>query len=269
MVGKDSKIAWTDHTFNPWRGCTKVSPGCKNCYAETMSARNPKVLGEWGPNGTRVLASRQKWSEPFAWNREAVKQGVRFRVFCASLADVFEDYDKPMVNAQGNVVRTVNVPFASGFMLDDARKLLWELIAATPNLDWQLLTKRPDNIGRMMPHGDWPNVWLGTSVESDEYLWRVDLLIDTPQKVPVRFISYEPALGPIAHATNLAGIQWLIYGGESGPGWRPEDKQWARDVEELCKSTGTAFFHKQSAGPRPGTGEQLDGRTVQALPLVG
>jgi len=123
-MGQDSKIEWTHHTFNPWRGCTKVSPGCTNCYAETLSHRNPKVLGVWGDKGTRVVASDSMWREPIKWDREAREAGERRRVFCASLADVFEDREE----------------------LDEPRFRLLRLIASTTNLDWLLLTKRPDRI---------------------------------------------------------------------------------------------------------------------------
>src|SRR5262245_49606753 len=119
---ENSKIQWTDHTFNVWRGCEKVSPGCAHCYAETMSRRNPAVLGEWGKHGTRVIASEAMWREPLKWDRQARAAGVRKRVFCASLADVFED--RPELVAP--------------------RERLFRLIEDTPNLDWQLLTKRPE-----------------------------------------------------------------------------------------------------------------------------
>lgn len=244
-MGADSKIAWTHHTFNPLWGCTKISPGCRNCYAETQSSRFG--FGVWGPTAERRTFGEKHWREPLKWNREAEKEGVRKRVFCASMCDIFEDH--PTV--------------------DQERAKLWPLIRATPWLDWQLLTKRADRIADNLP-ADWgtgyPNVWLGVSVEDAGYVWRVSCLRAIP--AVVRFVSYEPALGPIAHAVSLRNIDWLIYGGESGPGHRPEDKQWARDVRALCAATGTAFFHKQSAGQYSETGVELDGEVVRAYPTA-
>src|SRR5262245_38941981 len=153
LMGKETNIQWCDHTFNPWRGCTKVSPGCQHCYAETLAARNPKVLGVWGPHGTRVIASESMWREPLKWNKKAEIAGVRRRVFCASLADVFEDRPE----------------------LVEPRYRLWRLIVNTPYLDWLLLTKRPENAGRMLADGGslpgilgFPSIWLGVSVEDQQ-----------------------------------------------------------------------------------------------------
>ena len=159
---KDSKIEWTDHTFNTHRGCTKVSAGCANCYAETLSGRNPAVLGIWGPNGTRVVAAESAWREPLKWNREAVEAGERHRVFCASLADVFEDWKGPMLNSHGDELFSDRIGGWSDrvgdkdghrlkLTMQDVRTRLYKLIDATPNLDWLLLTKRPENIRLMMP----------------------------------------------------------------------------------------------------------------------
>lgn len=234
-MAQDSKIEWTTHTFNPWRGCTKVSPGCKNCYAETLSVRNPKTLGVWGPNGTRVVAAESAWREPLKWDRAAKKAGERHRVFCASLADVFEDWQGPMTAADGRWIVKPHLDSESGpenwqlefpetFKVDpqgwrlltmgDVRKQLFNLIDATPCLDWLLLTKRPENITRMLPSawtsdgkpgplgptelvGTVPhNVWLGTSVENqaagDE---RIPHLLRTP--AAVRFLSCEPLLSAV------------------------------------------------------------------------
>lgn len=176
-----TKIEWTDYTFNPWRGCTKISPGCANCYAETMSHRNPAVLGEWGLTAGRVIAPPSYWKEPLKWNRQAETAGVRRRVFCASLADVFEDWDGPIMNHRGNPLlvhdcepypepnRYVAMPaggpasltrleqenIANGMFrpvtMADLRRDLFALIDATPHLNWLILTKRPENIRRMWP----------------------------------------------------------------------------------------------------------------------
>jgi protein gp37 len=242
-------ITWTDHTFNPWRGCTKVSAGCEHCYAEATSKRNPAVLGEWGPRGRRVVGTEDYWRKPIRWDHAAAGAGERRRVFCASMADVFED--RPELVAP--------------------RSRLFRLIARTPHLDWLLLTKRPENLARFLP-ADWgagyPNVWLGTSIEDARVIGRADHLRAVP--AVVRFVSYEPALGPLADALDLAGLDWLIYGGESGAGRRPEDKQWARDVRDLCDAhrPRVAFFHKQSAAFKPGQGVELDGRVIQEFPTL-
>ena len=144
-MGENSKIEWTDHTFNPWIGCQRVSHGCDRCYAEAMmDHRYHKV--EWGPHGERKRTSEANWRKPRQWAKAARGTGVRPRVFCASLADVFDN----------------QVP-------DVWRSDLFDLIAATPELDWLLLTKRPENLVRMWPSGDWPNVWLGTTCEDQEH----------------------------------------------------------------------------------------------------
>lgn len=225
-MAENSKIEWTTHTFNPWRGCTKVSEGCTNCYADTMSKRNPKSLGIWGPNGTRVVASETMWREPMKWNNQADAAGERHRVFCASLADVFENWKGNVVASNGNPFwwcygSLSNSPIPSIGLgngcrmatLADIRKRLFQLIDDTPKLDWLLLTKRPENIAKMMPshvtqyipeagemsyrEGVRPNVWLGTSVENqataDE---RIPHLLRVP--AAVRFLSMEPLLGPIS-----------------------------------------------------------------------
>lgn len=165
-MGETTKIQWCDHTFNPWRGCTKVAPGCANCYADAQSKRNPKTLGVWGPNGTRVVAAEKTWGEPLKWNAAAEREGVRRRVFCASLADVFEDWDGRIHNSAGREVwvsqrgtRSWEADDGSQdfaferkpLTMDDLRARLFALIDATPHLDWLLVTKRPQNVRRMWP----------------------------------------------------------------------------------------------------------------------
>lgn len=262
-MGENTKIEWCAHTFNPWRGCTKVSAGCANCYAEQLSKRNPATLGIWGDNGTRVVAAESYWKQPLKWNREAEKAGERRRVFCASLADVFED--RPELLAP--------------------RLRLFDLIRCTPCLDWLLLTKRPQNIDRLMlatarivPGCDdsqddlliwlscWPgnppaNLWLGVSVENQE---QADKRIPELLKIParVRFLSCEPLLGPVdlqqaipcgyycdeAHghiSHSPSGIHWVIAGGESGPNARPMHPGWARSLRDQCQDWGISFHFKQ------------------------
>jgi protein gp37 len=242
-MGELSKIEWTDHTFNAWRGCTKVSPGCHACYAETMSHRNPGVLGEWGPNGKRVVAAESYWRQPLKWDRDAKAAGERRRVFCASLSDVFEDRED----------------------LLEPRDRLFDLIGETPNLDWLLLTKRPENLARFLPwchdHAGqyrdryWPNVWIGTSVEDQQRAnERIPRLVDIP--AAVHFLSVEPLLGPAdfsrcwytsdgEHEPAYVGIHWVIVGGESGPRARPMHPDWARLIRDQCQAAGVPFFFKQ------------------------
>jgi protein gp37 len=246
-----SRIQWTDHTFNPWRGCTKVSQGCANCYAERGSKRNPKVLGIWGDEGTRVLAAPAQWHGPLKWNKIAEHDGARFRVFCASLADVFEDWTGHMTNHKDELL-FCEPPFDNDpFTLNHARDRLWELIKNTAHLDWLILTKRPENITKMMPHGEWPNVWLGVTVEKQEYTVRLDMLQDAKEKikVPVLFCSAEPLLGPLSLSGVLSkdSINWVIVGGESGSLGKVRSfvGAWAQRIIEECKIGGINCFVKQ------------------------
>lgn len=235
-------IAWTDHTFNPWMGCTKVSDGCKNCYAETLT-KNRMGLRLWGPRSARQV-TKAPWANVLTWNREAERAGVIRRVFCGSLCDWAEDH--PTCN--------------------ETRPRLWSIIKRCQSLYFQMLTKRPENIARFLPDdwGDgWPNVWMGTSIEDMRVAARADHLRRIP--AVVRFISYEPAIGPL-NDLDISGIDWVIYGGESGPGYRPEDKQWARDMRDKCRASGAAFFHKQSAAYRTEMGITLDGKVIREYP---
>lgn len=222
-MGFNSSIEWTTHTFNPWWGCTKVSDGCKFCYAETLAKRYGHTA--WGPGKPRRLMSDKHWLEPLKWNAEAAKQNIRYRVFCASMADVFEE-----AAPEGQLTR------------------LWELIRLTPHLDWQLLTKRPQRIKQSLPE-DWnsgyPNVWLGTSVEDERVVERIGHLAAIP--ATVRFLSLEPLIGPL-YNLPLTGIDWAIVGGESGPGARPIVEEWVLDLREQCQQAAVAFFFKQWGG---------------------
>jgi protein gp37 len=233
-MGKDSKIEWTHHTFNPWWGCIKVSPACKHCYAETWARRVGKDL--WGAGRERRFFSAAHWRQPERWNLEAERDGVRRRVFCASMADLFENRRD----------------------LDDARERLWRIIEATPWLDWLLLTKRPQHIGRLAPwRGAWPrNVWLGITAETQRWAReRLPLLLQ--HDAAIHFVSCEPLLGPIDLSAWLAGdkaagsghnhvLQWVIAGGESGSAKaRPMNPQWATDLRDQCEAAGAAFHFKQ------------------------
>lgn len=226
-MGKKSGIAWTDGTFNPWWGCVKVSPACDRCYAESTDARFSDE-SHWGKDAPRRLFGDKHWNEPLAWNRKAAKSGERFLVFCASMADVFESRDD----------------------LDEYRARLWKLIEATPALTWLLLTKRPQNIRRMLAPSlvSARHVWLGTTIESPEYLWRADALCASWQAA-VRFVSMEPLVAETSIATHLAlGLNWVITGCESGDGARDTPTDWYRRLRDECAGAGVPFFLKQADG---------------------
>lgn len=268
-MAENSAIEWCDHTFNPWIGCTRVSPACDHCYAACSTPA--RTLGiEWGPHAERHRTAPSTWAEPIAWNARAAdfqaQHGRRQRVFCASLADVFDN----QVHALW-------------------RWALFRLIASTPHLDWLLLTKRIGNAREMLNDAaaaaagefvgaaewdrkPWPNVWLGATVATQAEADRdVPKLLATP--AAVRFLSVEPMLGPISLETiyntdfgegqpylhPLAGrvsdghgdscgapaIDWVICGGESGPGARPMHPQWARSLRDQCAAVGVPFLFKQ------------------------
>lgn len=241
-MGVETAIAWTDHTFNPWMGCQKVSDGCKNCYAETL-VKTRMGLDLWGANSRRQV-TKAPWENVEKWNDSASALGVQRRVFCASLCDIFEDH--PTANA--------------------TRPRVWDVISRNTSLVFQVLTKRPENIARMLPcdWGEgWKNVWLGTTIEDMRVAGRADHLRGVP--AVVRFVSYEPALGPLDDL-DLSGIGWVIYGGESGPGHRAEDKDWARTMRDRCRDLGVAFFHKQSSAYRTEMGIELDGEIIREFP---
>jgi protein gp37 len=283
-MGDITGIEWTDHTFNPWWGCARVSSGCEHCYAETFAAR----FGvKWGVKAERRPSSEKVWSGPLRWDKAAEKAGVKARVFCSSMADVFEDRPE----------------------LVEHRARLFALIARTPNLIWQLLTKRPENILRLVPEswlGRFPdNVWIGTTVEDQRRAnERIPVLLAVP--AVVRFLSCEPLIGPVdldpgrcdVHGTQFArgghctecaangysselsyghwldGIGWVIAGGESGAGARPMHPDWARALRDQCADSDVAFFFKQwgehdMLGARHGkkaTGSLLDGVPHKAFP---
>lgn len=228
-MAENSKIEWTDHTFNPWIGCTKVSDGCKNCYAETMNNRY-RWVEQWGPTGKRKRTSAANWRKPFTWNRKAEETGERKRVFCASLADVFEHNDE---------------------LIDWRLDLFETVISKTPWLDWLVLTKRPEvaaQFFRLREDLLLDNVWLGVTVENQKQMERVDHLQRIPARI--RFISFEPQIEEIYPGFNhwADSAWWAIVGGESGPGCRPFDPAWARLIKEDCALAGVAFFMKQLGG---------------------
>jgi protein gp37 len=246
-MGENTKIEWCDHSWNPWVGCTKISPACDHCYAESWAKRtgHPEL---W--QGNRRRTSAANWKQPIKWNREATERGIRFRVFCASLADVFD-------NACD----------------DQWRADLFGLIRLTPNLDWQLLTKRIGNVPTMLRVlGDEampPNVWLGATVVNQEEADRdIPKLLSVP--AAVRFLSMEPLLGPVTlnpwllsehgrrHIGAQPGISWVIVGGESGAHARPMNPAWVRSLRDQCAKAQVAFFFKQHGEwvPAPPRGQR-------------
>lgn len=264
----ETKIEWADFTMNPWLGCTKVSPGCNHCYAEAFNKRTGKA--KWGPNGTRIKTSENYWRQPLKWNREAEAAGVRKRVFCASLADVFEDWVGDVMHHTGIVL---------GRSLDDLRAELFALIDQTPWLDWLLLTKRPENIARMwcshantdgrppsQLHRD--NVWLGTSISDQATaIKNLDPLLNCRSLCRFTFVSAEPLLGPVDFRKLTGctrdddsckcfpgGIDQVIIGCESNGqgvgslGEFPDNQSWlfaAEDIVSQCRAAGVAAFVKQ------------------------
>ncbi len=234
-MAERTEISWAHSTFNPWIGCTRVSPGCDNCYAATlMQDRHARV--RWGPGEMRSRTSPSNWKQPLAWNRKAKESGEPWRVFCSSLADVFDN----------------EVP-------DQWRADLWTLIAATPHLTWMLLTKRIGNVTYPMPH----NVWLGITVVNQAEADRdIPKLLKT--RAQVRWLSCEPLLGPLDLRRYLetwpdepSRVDWVIVGGESGPRPRPMAADWAREVRNDCLSHGVPFHFKQWGGVRPKDGGHL------------
>jgi protein gp37 len=251
-VSDNTAISWATHTFNPWWGCQRVSPACRFCYAEAWDKRYGG--DHWGANTERRTFSDKHWNGPIKWNRDAERSDQPVRVFCASMADVFEDH--PGVVSE--------------------RQRLWSLIERTPALTWMLLTKRPENVAGMVPWGEsWPdNVWLGVSAETQEFAeQRIPILVQFP--AAVRFVSAAPLLGAV-DLTRIArpnesqpdlvwdvlgnrygvpgrwqapmsrGVDWVITEGESGSKARPSHPDWFRSLRDQCAATGVAFHHKQN-----------------------
>jgi protein gp37 len=256
-MGDSTSIEWTDHTFNPWWGCSRVSPACRFCYADRDAQRYGHQL--WRRHGERRMLSEANWARPLKWNRDAERAGGPARVFCASMADVFEDHPD----------------------IEEPRRRLWDVIASTPWLRWQILTKRPENVAHMAPWGRrWPgHVWLGTSVENQRYAnERIPLLLKSGART--LFLSCEPLLGPVDLRTvpyrgdvpywldvldgryrtgeryqwgtdfsfglaTLGRIGWVIAGGESGPKARASHPGWFRSLRDQCASARVPFLFKQ------------------------
>ena len=271
-MGENSTIAWTDHTFNPWIGCQKVSAACDNCYAESWDAR---FKGErWGPHADRTRTADANWKKPFRWNRAAKGAAGRPRVFCASLADWLDNHKS---------------------ILPQWRHDLFYTIDATPHLDWLLLTKRPQNYRKLAPR-DWTpypkNVWLGTTVEdqnaAEQRIWHLCQCLGK-----IKFISYEPALGPLdltcvktpyegetfnaltgelSTGGFVGQISWVIAGGESGTNYRPGNVDWFRSLRDQCVDADIPFLFKQHEGKTrkeiDAKGRELDGVVWDQFPEV-
>lgn len=225
-----TKISWAHSTFNPWIGCTKISPGCDNCYAEARDQRHLLGgVGHWGPGVPRHLTGKAYWREPLKWNEKAARSGKPWRVFCASQADVFDNEVDP-----------------------EWREALFRLIKATPHLTWLLLTKRIGNVAAMLP-ADWgdgyANVWLGITVVTQEEYFR-----DVPklQRIPsrIKWLSIEPQLERIdIQIDRIPAFHWVVCGGESaqrGQYSRTFELGWARSLRWQCKAVGIRFFFKQT-----------------------
>lgn len=260
-----TRIEWTDHTLTPWNGCSKVSAGCKYCYAESQDKRHLRSRDlHWGENAPRLFASDAYMAQPLVWNRAAERAGVRRRVFCASMGDFFELHPDPRIAARQQ----------------EYRDRVYKLIDQTPWLDWLFLTKRPENVQGMVPWlGRFPaNVWLGVSVENqDAAEARIPILLDLDaQYSGVRpFLSCEPLLGPIdleaaapSHALPLT-LHWVIAGSESGANARPAELDWFRSLRDQCTRLGVPYFFKQYR--EPGQRKKvslpvLDGRQWAEIP---
>jgi len=224
-MAENSKIEWCDHTFNPWIGCQKVSPGCDHCYAEAMMDKRYGRV-KWGPHGERKRTSEDNWKKPLVWAKRA--NGHRSRVFCASLADWLDN----------------RVP-------REWRSDLGRLIEATPRLDWLLLTKRPENYEKLAPcrlDKIPANVWLGVTCEDQPHYERRWGVLSRPRiSATFKFVSYEPALGPLTlqHQPGESVPDWIICGGESGPGARRMKPAWVGALREECADLNIPFFMKQ------------------------
>ena len=238
-----SAIEWTDSTWNPVTGCSKVSPGCAHCYAERLSLRFRTSALPWTPaNATaNVVLHPDRLDIPLSWRRPRM-------VFVNSMSDLFHEL----------------VP-------DEFIDRVFETMSLAPRHVFQILTKRPERMAKWFASAGakWArepleHVWLGTSIENDRWTLRADLLRDTP--AAVRFISAEPLLGPLP-SLDLTSIDWLIVGGESGPDHRPIDAAWVRDLRDRSEATRTAFFFKQWGGrTAKAGGRELDGRTWEEYP---
>lgn len=259
-MAENTKIEWATHSWSPWIGCAKIHTGCLNCYAEAdFATRRKRVV--WGPNGTRSVTSDEYWRKPITWNRKADETGERVRVF-PSLCDPFEDHCDVAYWREG----------------------MFDLIDNTPNLDWVLLTKRPENILRMWPDKkSRQNVWLLYSASDQESLeLGAGSLIDCLSLARIVGVSLEPLLGPISLSIALSAdrlwfadptgmLKWVIVGGESGPNARPFKMVWLEQIVAQCQGAGVPVFVKQDYGKTPGQRGRISDAIwkLKQLPQVG
>lgn len=243
-MGANTKISWTDHSFSPWWGCTKVSAGCDNCYAQAQSERFNRA--KWGHGEPRWRTSDSFWRQPLKWDRAAARDGIRYRVFCSPMSD-WADHEVP----------------------DEWRRDLFRLIDETPHLEWLLLSKRHILAYKYLPQEPMPNVRVGFTVENqgnaEMRLPRLAVLGLHGWKT---FVSYEPAIGPVnfwpwLDPEGIAGgcIGWIICGAESGHGRRHFNEDWARSVRDGCNRAGVPFLYKQKITP--------DGKKIELPELDG
>ncbi|MGY2894708.1 DUF5131 family protein [Deinococcus sp. UYEF24] len=232
MSSNKTGIEWTDKTWNPTTGCNKVSPGCKHCYAEEITKRFKTTF----PEGFQFTLHPERLSQPLSWRKPS-------RIFVDSMSDLFHE-QMPLTYLQQ----------------------VFSVMAACPQHVFQVLTKRAERLAEVAPLLSWPsNVWMGVSVETQQYTSRVDLLRQVPAKV--RFLSCEPLLGPLE--LDLEGIHWVITGGESGRIHRPVEEAWVRGIRDQCQARGVAFFHKQWGGSTPKkNGRLLDGQVWDEMPSL-
>jgi len=232
-----SAIEWTQSTWNPVTGCTKISPGCKNCYAERMTRRLQAMGQPNYANGFKLVLHENTLSAPLRWSKPQM-------IFVNSMSDLLHD----------------DVPF-------DFIEKVFSVIRRAHVHTFQILTKRSHRLTELDSKLDWPdNVWMGVSVENSDYTFRIDDLRKIGAKI--KFISFEPLLGPIPNL-NLDGIDWAIVGGESGPKARPMDRSWVIELRDQCRSAGVPFFFKQWGGfNKKRAGRLLDGRTWSQMPKL-
>lgn len=246
----ETSIEWTDATWNPVAGCTILTAGCTNCYAMRMAARLEAMGQEKYAGTTRKSGGRAKWTGKITLDPKSLALPASWskprRVFVNSMSDLFH----------------VDVPA-------DYIRQVWATMEATPRHTYQILTKRPERMAEVLSRGDFPilpNVWLGTSVEDDRVIGRLDDLRRVP--AAIRFVSFEPLIGSVAGAV-LSDIHWAIVGGESGPNARDMDPVWVDEIEAACRRSGAAFFFKQWGGRnKKATGRLLNGRTYDEMPAA-
>jgi protein gp37 len=236
-MANNSSIEWTESTWNPLTGCTKISPGCQHCYAERMALRLQSMGQPHYANGFKLTLHEDSLELPLRWKRPQT-------IFVNSMSDLFHK-DVPL-----------------GFI-----QKMFDVMNCASWHRFQVLTKRSDRLLELSPRLQWaPNIWMGVSVEKEDYLFRIAELRKTPAKI--KFLSLEPLLGPLPNL-KLRGINWVIVGGESGPGARPMDPEWAFDIRDQCQAAGVAFFFKQWGGIRKKTtGRLLEGRTWDEMPVT-